>query len=271
MQIRLIYRHSKIIFFNLKRGVLMKNKAFIICIICFTLLLAFTSCTTQQETTQNNAQEPATASDDGIMDDMTTQEPVAPMPQDSLPQNTQDGANAMELVPQNVGNFIPKSRPHFLNEDLQNLYIAANYMYWHYDLMAGFNTEGSVPVDIGLEYDVYLDNGFATYNDFSAALNSVFTTELIATELDVMNQYFEGEDGKLYTAMGARGSNPFYVESEFLLVSADENTIVMELTITNNENAMEEDLEPEYSYYTEEIVLTNTENGWRFSKFALPY
>ncbi len=261
----------------------MKKQLITIIILLFVLMFAITSCTVNKPETANDdgimddmttgepvAPIPAQEGDDGIMDDMTTQEPVGAMPHDNLPTETTDGATAMANLPKNQDVPItPTATPNFFSQDMQNLYNSAYQMYFHFTVIAGFGESSNTTITINDDMTMYLDNGYDTYDDFITALESMFTSEFIQSELLASNQYLKGDDGKLYTTAGARGSNIMYESSEFILKSASDSEIVIELVATYNENAMQDELEPVYYTETYSIVLQNTENGWRFSDFDI--
>ncbi len=262
----------------------MKKQIITILLLLIALTVFFAACTSNNASTANEdgvmddmttqepvAPLPAEEGDDGIMDDMTTQEPVGALPHDNLPQDTQDGQEAMANMPEQLTTKVtPVSTPNFLSQDMQNLYNSAYQMYFCFTVSAGFNVNSSTTFTTTDGMTMYLDNGYATYNDFVTALESMFTQEFIQSELLSGMQYAQGDDGKLYTSEGARGSNIMYVSSEFTLVSATDSEIVMQLVATYNENALLEGEEESLYTQTYDVVLQNTENGWRFSQFAMP-
>lgn len=129
------------------------------------------------------------------------------------------------------------------------------------------------------------DGSITTWDDFETAMLGLFTPEYLE-ELNInitvledgtTRRYvcFADYQGQLAFTVGARGSNPAYLGPDtFELISRTEDEIRFYLIGTYH--AEEENEEGELVWTEEttqekyEIVLTRTENGWRFSKFALP-
>lgn len=130
------------------------------------------------------------------------------------------------------------------------------------------------------------DGSITTWDDFETAMLGLFTPEYLE-ELNInitvledgtTHRYvhFVDYQGQLAFTVGARGSNPAYLGPDtFELISRTEDEIRFYLIGTYH--AEEENEEGELVWTEEttqekyEIVLTRTENGWRFSKFALSH
>lgn len=151
--------------------------------------------------------------------------------------------------------------PDFLPEDQQLLYQAAYYMYYHFSLAGGFAPDmDAKPVrdEAYGEIDYYPDRGFASYADFEAALDAVFTPEFKQSLLNF--PMYLNEDGKLYSATGARGANIYYQGEHFEQgTMADER---IEFTLVG-EYSSEEGEQPI------PITLIKTDAGWRFDAFGM--
>lgn len=151
--------------------------------------------------------------------------------------------------------------PDFLTEDQQLLYRAAYYMYDHFSLAGGFAPDlDAQPVQDEAygEIDYYPDSGFASYADFEAALDAVFTPAFKQSLLNF--PLYLDQDGQLYSATGARGANIYYLGEHFEQGSTADDRI--EFTLVG-EYSSEEGEQPI------PITLIKTEAGWRFDAFGM--
>lgn len=175
------------------------------------------------------------------------------------------GAEAVALLPSGGEDWqfealtVGVPVPDFLTEDQQQLYLAAYYLYRHFSLAGGFHpdlTAEPVQDDAFGEIDYYPDDGFASYADFDAALDAVFTAEC-KQELLAAPLYLDHE-GLLYSATGARGANIHYQGEYFRQGTAGEDAITF--TLVGQYTDGEEEIP---------IALERTGAGWRFSRFAM--
>lgn len=128
------------------------------------------------------------------------------------------------------------------------------------------------------------DGSITTWNDFETAMLGLFTPdylEALNININVLGDgttyryvHFADYQGQLAFSDGARGSNNAYIPPDtFELISQTEDEI--RFYVIGTYHAEEENEEgmlvwtDETTQQKYEIVLTHTENGWRFSKFAL--
>lgn len=137
----------------------------------------------------------------------------------------------------------------------------------------------------GYDNSFYVGNGaITTWSDFEAAMLGLFTPDyleqlnLTVTELEdgttLRYAHFADYQGQLAFSDGARGSNITYLGPDtFELISQTEDEIRFYVIGTYQDYVENEAGElvqkGETTQQKYEIVLTHTENGWRFSKFAL--
>lgn len=186
-----------------------------------------------------------------------------------------EGAQALSLLPADAANIQPDAVPEFLTADQQELYRAAYYLYYHFDVSSGFafdtidENSPFIVGDTGRSY--YQDTGFANYSAFRTALDCVFTSNFADSLIDKYQNYIKGDDGLLYFSFGDRGGNIFYKSSEFSLISETADEIRFQLIGHYDEAGPGGSASS--SPYTEtcEVKLVNTENGWRFAGFAMAY
>ena len=128
------------------------------------------------------------------------------------------------------------------------------------------------------------DGSITTWNDFETAMLGLFTPdylEALNININVLGDgttyryvHFADYQGQLAFSDGARGSNITYLGPDtFELISQTEDEIRFYVIGTYQDyvgnEAGELVQEGEITQQKYEIVLTHTENGWRFSKFAL--
>ena len=177
--------------------------------------------------------------------------------------------------------------PDFLTEEQQTLYRKAYTAYKQFALYTdGFGSTEYNPVTVE-EYDnsFCVGNGsITTWKDYETAMLGLFTPDyleelnLTVTELEdgttLRYAHFADYQGQLAFSDGARGSNNAYIPPDtFELISQTEDEIRFYVIGTYQDyvenEAGELVQEGEITQRKYEIVLTHTENGWRFSQFAL--
>lgn len=258
-----VNRHSAGEFPPKCRNEVFRLKRWIFLLCCALLMLSVAGCT-GREPVQESGPEPSSA-------------------QAQLQEDPKTAA-ALELVKES-----PCDAPDFLTEEQQTLYRKARTAYAEFTLVStGFGTNEWTPVTVeGEEEESFFvgDGSITTWDDFETAMLGLFTPEYLE-ELNInitvledgtTHRYvhFVDYQGQLAFTVGARGSNPAYLGPDtFELISRTEDEIRFYLIGTYH--AEEENEEGELVWTEEttqekyEIVLTRTENGWRFSKFALP-
>ena len=150
----------------------------------------------------------------------------------------------------------------------------------------GFGSTEYNPVTVE-EYDnsFCVGNGsITTWNDFETAMLGLFTPdylEALNININVLGDgttyryvHFADYQGQLAFSDGARGSNITYLGPDTFQPppQTDAETRLQRLGTYQDyvENEAGELVqEGEITQQKYEIVLTHTENGWRFSKFAL--
>lgn len=107
-----------------------------------------------------------------------------------------EGAQALSLLPADAANIQPDAVPEFLTADQQELYRAAYYLYYHFDVSSGFafdtidENSPFIVGDTGRSY--YQDTGFANYSAFRTALDCVFTSNFADSLIDKYQNYING-------------------------------------------------------------------------------
>ena len=219
---------------------------------CTVLLLALCACT--PDGTSSPVSSSAT---EGVSSESAAQSIPAPE------SASGEGAQALSLLPADAANIQPDAVPEFLTADQQELYRAAYYLYYHFDVSSGFafdTIDENSPFIVG-------DTGRSYYQDTRFSNYSYFADSLI----DKYQNYIKGDDGLLYFSFGDRGGNIFYKSSEFSLISETADEIRFQLIGHYDEAGPGGSASS--SPYTEtcEVKLVNTENGWRFAGFAMAY
>ncbi len=239
-------------------------KRWILLLCCILLAFSVTGCT-GENSSSGSSSEPSSSQT------QLQEDPVDP-----------ETAAALELVAESNCEV-----PDFLTEEQQTLYRKAYTAYKQFALYTdGFgSTEyNSVTVE---EYDnsFYVGNGsITTWNDFETAMLGLFTPdylEALNININVLGDgttyryvHFADYQGQLAFSDGARGSNITYLGPDtFELISQTEDEIRFYVIGTYQDyvenEAGELVQEGEITQQKYEIVLTHTENGWRFSQFAL--
>ena len=239
-------------------------KRWILLLCCILLALSVTGCTGENSSSDSSS-EPSSSQT------QLQEDPVDP-----------ETAAALELVAESNCEA-----PDFLTEEQQILYRKANTAYKQFALYTdGFGSTEWSPVTVE-EYDnsFYVGNGsITTWKDYETAMLGLFTPDylerlnLTVTELEdgttLRYACFADYQGQLAFSDGARGSNITYLGPDtFELISQTEDEI--RFYVIGTYHAEEENEEGMLVWTDEttqkkyEIVLTHTENGWRFSQFAL--
>lgn len=94
---------------------------------CTVLLLALCACT--PDGTSSPVSSSAT---EGVSSESAAQSIPAPE------SASGEGAQALSLLPADAANIQPDAVPEFLTADQQELYRAAYYLYYHFDVSSGF-------------------------------------------------------------------------------------------------------------------------------------
>ena len=236
-------------------------KRWILLLCCILLAFSVTGCTGENSSSDSSS-EPSSS-------------------QTQLQEDPETAA-ALELVAESNCEV-----PGFLTEEQQTLYRKARTAYAEFTLVAtGFGTTEWTPVMVE-EYDnsFCVGNGsITTWKDYETAMLGLFTPDyleelnLTVTELEdgttLRYAHFADYQGQLAFSDGARGSNITYLGPDtFELISQTEDEIRFYVIGTYQDyvenEAGELVQEGEITQQKYEIVLTHTENGWRFSKFAL--
>lgn len=240
-------------------------KRWILLLCCILLALSVTGCTGESSSSDSSS-EPSSSQT------QLQEDPVDP-----------ETAAALELVAE-----VDCEVPDFLTEEQQTLYRKARTAYAEFTLVAtGFGTTEWTPVTIeGNEEGRFFvgDGSITTWKDYETAMLGLFTPDyleelnLTVTELEdgttLRYAHFADYQGQLAFSDGARGSNNAYIPPDtFELISQTEDEIRFYVIGTYQDyvenEAGELVQEGEITQRKYEIVLTHTENGWRFSKFAL--
>ena len=239
-------------------------KRWILLLCCILLALSVTGCT-GENSSSGSSSEPSSSQT------QLQEDPVDP-----------ETAAALELVAEADCEV-----PDFLTEEQQTLYRKAYTAYKQFALYTdGFGSTEYNPVTVE-EYDnsFCVGNGsITTWKDYETAMLGLFTPDyleelnLTVTELEdgttLRYAHFADYQGQLAFSDGARGSNNAYIPPDtFELISQTEDEI--QFYVIGTYHAEEENEEGMLVWTDEttqkkyEIVLTHTENGWRFSQFAL--
>lgn len=240
-------------------------KRWILLLCCILLALSVTGCTGENSSSDSSS-EPSSSQT------QLQEDPVDP-----------ETAAALELVAE-----ADCEAPDFLTEEQQTLYRKARTAYAEFTLVAtGFGTTEWTPVTIeGNEEGRFFvgDGSITTWNDFETAMLGLFTPdylEALNININVLGDgttyryvHFADYQGSWPFRTAARGSNNAYIPPDtFELISQTEDEI--RFYVIGTYHAEEENEEgmlvwtDETTQQKYEIVLTHTENGWRFSKFAL--
>lgn len=165
------------------------------------------------------------------------------------------------------------SVPEFLTPYQQELFIAANSAYNYLNITSGFNVgSDTFTAEDGTLY--YIDNGFENYQDFLNYWNYYFTDTFIQNNIistvDKPVKYIN-QDGTLYALASNIGGNMAYQYSSFEPVSGNNEKVVFHIIAHYDDSDLmgEEALGATTKSF--EIVLKNTDTGWKFDEFDVPY
>ena len=239
-------------------------KRWILLLCCILLAFSVTGCT-GENSSSGSSSEPSSSQT------QLQEDPVDP-----------ETAAALELVAEADCEV-----PDFLTEEQQTLYRKAYTAYKQFALYTdGFGSTEYNPVTVE-EYDngLCVGNGsITTWKDYETAMLGLFTPdylEALNININVLGDgttyryvHFADYQGQLAFSDGARGSNITYLGPDtFELISQTEDEIRFYVIGTYQDyvenEAGELVQEGEITQRKYEIVLTHTENGWRFSQFAL--
>ena len=229
-------------------------KRWILLLCCILLALSVTGCT-RENSSSGSSSEPS-SSQAQLQEDLVDPETNA----------------ALELVAESNCEV-----PDFLTEEQQTLYRKAYTAYKQFALYTdGFGSTEWSPVTVE-EYDnsFCVGNGsITTWKDYETAMLGLFTPDYLEEGTTLRYACFADYQGQLAFSDGARGSNITYLGPDtFELISQTEDEIRFYVIGTYQDyvenEAGELVQEGEITQRKYEIVLTHTENGWRFSQFAL--
>ena len=124
------------------------------------------------------------------------------------------------------------------------------------------------------EYD-FID--FSSYKALKKSLNEIFTSDLVDKLLGYGN--FIEADGKMYACCHGRGSDIYYVKSEYAVTDVKDDKIELTVYAEYVKEEYFDSWEYDYSQLTddmvddEEIKFTMKKQGgkWKFDKFTLWY
>ncbi len=168
------------------------------------------------------------------------------------------------LLPESVGftQMDPST------QEPEEIFAVANELYGYFSLCSlPCSYENVLEFEVNGEmYPFYMvtDERLDTKMELVEALGCYFSAEIINSLMDV-SFYREGPDGKLYTSDGARGSDIFYISTQYelttLIGNTAEFTAYNTYTYENGETVVEE-----YVYNAVE-----QDGRWVFTNFELPY
>ena len=157
--------------------------------------------------------------------------------------------------------------PLFLSQEEQELYRQARHAFESFEITLGFGSDGtgqSVEVD-GRTY-IQANGEYTTWDEFYDAMLNLFTPAYLEVLL-ADGAYIEHE-GNLYYLPIPRALDPFYTGSDtFEEVSRTESRVEFNLIASYEDSARD----PAVYTQSAPLVMEKTNDGWRFSLFALPY
>lgn len=171
--------------------------------------------------------------------------------------------------------------PDFLSEDNQMLFKRAEYISFNALVSTGFNmpvTDDRKTTDfeesdtVGFAYETDY-----TYDEFMAYIESVFAGDALESiKESLQSSYFETGSGNLCWVDAARGTNIFYKDKTFELVSESDDKIEFKAVATYSQEGMYESeeefknsgMDGDYEWKEEyNFELTKTDDGWKFTRF----
>ena len=196
-------------------------------------------------------------------------------------QETENGGQEVSAFAAEVEkNMFGEEPPEFLSEENQKLFEKAEFITYSTFVMAGF---GVVPDQNRTTTDFEMSENFGyayetdyMYSDLEDYIASVFTGEALENLKQNPGSYYETGDGRLCWVDAARGTNIFYVDKTFELISETDDKIEFkaianysgEYMYGSEEEFINSGAEGPYEWSEEyNFELVNTDDGWRVSKF----
>ncbi|MGN0688660.1 MAG: hypothetical protein ACI4KA_11225 [Oscillospiraceae bacterium] len=168
------------------------------------------------------------------------------------------------LLPESAGGFV---RMDPTTQTAEEIFKEANALYGYFDLeaLAGINSITLEKEVNGSTWKYYLvaDERLDTKAELLNALSCYFSDEIINSLMDTQ-QYIEGDDGKLYTACGARGANIAYRSTVYDLSILTADTAEFTACSTY-------EWEGEVTEDTITYSAVKRDGRWYFTSFELPY
>jgi len=253
----------------------------IISILTLVLLMLVFACGCSQEP---KTQTPADTVTTEETEEVTTEEPTT---EEATETNTEKPTETGRLPYTDIElvDYVPESRftveefnsyftsLNFLSDENKNLFSTALDIYYIFDVDSeSYHNERylwlknnyDVEIEIGENYYIRSGMNFQSFSDY---IYSCFV-ETEAIKL-LERETYVNYNGELCICEIGRGTDPFFYDIRFELISENENEINFKgiaryLDFEHWDNPDEYATIKEYNY---KIIMT--ENGWRFSQFAL--
>lgn len=177
-------------------------------------------------------------------------------------------------------NINSEEPPEFLSDENKKLFERAEYITFFTLVSTGFDStvdESRLTTDFeGSDGSLYAYETDYMYSDFEDYISSVFTGEALENLKQNPGSYYETGDGRLCWVDAARGTNIFYVDKTFELISETDDKIEFkaianysgEYMYGSEEEFINSGAEGPYEWSEEyNFELVNTDDGWRVSKF----
>lgn len=177
-------------------------------------------------------------------------------------------------------NINSEEPPEFLSDENKKLFERAEYITFFTLVSTGFDStvdESRLTTDFeGSDGSLYAYETDYMYSDLEDFIASVFTGEALENLKQNPGSYYETGDGKLCWVDAARGTNIFYVDKTFELISETDDKIEFkaianysgEYMYGSEEEFINSGAEGPYEWSEEyNFELVNTDDGWRVSKF----
>jgi len=251
----------------------------IISILTLVLLMLVFACGCSQEP---KTQTPADTVTTEETEEVTTEEPTT---EEATETNTEKPTGKLPYTDIELVDYIPESQftaegfnsyfssLNFLSDENKALFRKAFDIYWIFDVDSeSYRNErylwlkNNYNVDIKIGENYYIRSGM-NFQSFSDYIYSCFV-ETEAIKL-LERETYVNYNGELCICEIGRGTDPFFYDIRFELISENENEINFKgiaryLDFEHWDNPDEYATIKEYNY---KIIMT--ENGWRFSQFAL--